>query len=75
MTTPDRDDRKGARGRKVGSADEPLLTVGDVAGEFQVSARTVRRWIADGDLPVVRIGRLVRIRPRDRDAFIREHLS
>ncbi|MEQ9640308.1 MAG: helix-turn-helix domain-containing protein [Alphaproteobacteria bacterium] len=54
---------------------EPLLTVVDMAGEFQVSPRTVRRWIADGDLPVVRIGGLVRIRPRDRDAFIREHLS
>ena len=75
MTTPDRGGRKGVRRHKPASADEPLLTVGDVAGEFQVSPRTVRRWIADGDLQVVRIGRLVRIRPRDRDRFIREHLS
>ena len=73
MATPDRG--AGRRGRKPASIDEPLLTIGDVAGEFQVPARTVRRWIADGDLPVVRVGRLVRIRPRDRDAFIREHLS
>jgi excisionase family DNA binding protein len=43
------------------SAD-PLLSASDVANEWQISLRTVRRWIADGRLPVVRLGRSVRVR-------------
>jgi excisionase family DNA binding protein len=42
-----------------------LLTVPDVAQRLQVSERAVRRWIAEGRLPAVRLGRAVRIRPAD----------
>jgi excisionase family DNA binding protein len=48
-------------------ASELLLTVHQVAENWQVSQRTVRRMIADGRLPIIRIGRAVRItakRPR-----------
>jgi excisionase family DNA binding protein len=38
-----------------------LLTVGQVAENWQVSQRTVRRMIGDGRLPVVHLGRAVRI--------------
>jgi excisionase family DNA binding protein len=38
-----------------------LLTVGQVADNWQVSQRTVRRMIDDGRLTVVRLGRAVRI--------------
>ena len=38
-----------------------LLTVGQVAENWQVSQRTVRRMIGDGRLPVVHVGRAVRI--------------
>jgi excisionase family DNA binding protein len=38
-----------------------LLTVDQVAENWQVSPRTVRRMIADGRLPVARLGRAVRI--------------
>jgi excisionase family DNA binding protein len=38
-----------------------LLTVVQVAENWQVSQRTVRRMIDDGRLPVVRLGRAVRI--------------
>jgi excisionase family DNA binding protein len=41
--------------------DDQLLTVGQLAELWQVSPRTVRRMIADGRLPVVRLGRAVRI--------------
>ena len=52
-------------------ADEDLLTVADVAKQCQVSERTVRRWIADEGLKVVRPGpRLIRIRPRDLRDFL-----
>jgi excisionase family DNA binding protein len=41
---------------------ERLLTVDQLAELWQVSPRTIRRMIADGRLPVVRLGRAVRIR-------------
>jgi excisionase family DNA binding protein len=40
---------------------ERLLTVDKLAELWQISERTVRRMTADGRLPVVRIGRAVRI--------------
>jgi excisionase family DNA binding protein len=40
---------------------EGLLTVHQVAENWQVSERTIRRMIEKGQLPVVRIGRAVRI--------------
>jgi excisionase family DNA binding protein len=40
---------------------ERLLTVDQLAELWQISQRTVRRMITDGRLPVVRLGRAVRI--------------
>ncbi len=51
---------------------EPLLTVTEVAEICRVSERTVRRWIADGTLRSTHLGRVVRIRRRDLEDFIRE---
>jgi excisionase family DNA binding protein len=45
-------------------ATEELLTVPQMAANWQISQRTIRRMIADGRLPVVRIGRAVRIRAK-----------
>ena len=42
-------------------ADEVLLTVQQVAQNWRVSQRMIRRMIADGRLPVIRLGRAVRI--------------
>ena len=53
----------------------PLLSVDNVAEIIQSSTKTVRRLIEAGELPHVRIGRLVRIRPEDLDRFIKGHLS
>jgi excisionase family DNA binding protein len=36
-------------------------TAAEVAADLGVSLRTVRRWIADGELPAVKIGRSVRV--------------
>jgi excisionase family DNA binding protein len=44
---------------------ETLLTVSQVADNWQVSQRTLRRMISDGRLPVVRLGRAVRIREKE----------
>ena len=40
---------------------ERLLTAQQVASRCAVSLRTVRRWITEGDLPVLRLGRAIRI--------------
>ena len=52
-----------------------LLTAEDIAEHCQVSIRTVRRWIADGALQVVRLGRQVRIRPLHLERFIKQNLD
>jgi excisionase family DNA binding protein len=41
------------------------MTPQQVADCAQVSLRTVRRWIAEGELRVVRLGRSVRVHPND----------
>jgi excisionase family DNA binding protein len=43
------------------SGPAPLLTAEQVAGALNVSLRTVRRLTGSGSLPVVRIGRSVRV--------------
>jgi excisionase family DNA binding protein len=48
----------------------PLLTVSQVAAEFQVTAQTIRNWIEQGVLPAVRVGRGYRIRREDVDALL-----
>ena len=52
-----------------------LQTIEDVAELFQVSAKTVRRWIDAGDLPAAKLGAQWRIRPRDLELFIRERVK
>jgi len=48
---------------------KPFRTVAEVADEFDVCEKTVRRWIRGGELRVYRIGRLLRIASADLDAF------
>ena len=55
------------------SAPPPLLTIDAVAERFDVDPRTVRRWIEQGDLTVVRVGSVVRITSDDLDRFIAKH--
>ncbi len=47
-----------------------LLTVHDVARLCQLHEVTVRRHISDGRLPSVRVGKGVRVRKEDLDAYI-----
>lgn len=48
----------------------PLLTVPQFARQTTTSERSVWRWIAAGHLPVVRLGRAVRIDPDQLDAIL-----
>ena len=47
-----------------------LLTVPQVAEQFQVTAATIRNWIDQGVLPAVRVGRAFRVRREDVDALL-----
>ena len=49
------------------------MTAEDVAEQCQTSLRTVRRWIATGQLPVIRLGRAVRVRPEALEMFLNKH--
>lgn len=56
-------------------AQTVLLSAEAVADLLSVSIRTVRRMIATGDIPVVRIGRAVRVRRVDIEALIGRYLT
>jgi excisionase family DNA binding protein len=47
-----------------------LLTVPQVAEQFQVTAQTIRNWIDAGVLPAVRVGRAFRVRREDVDTLL-----
>ncbi len=49
-------------------ADE-FLTVDEIAQQLQVVPQTVRNWLNDGKLSYVKVGRRVRVRRSDFDAF------
>jgi excisionase family DNA binding protein len=50
-----------------------FFTISAVAEMLDVSTRTVRRWIDDGDLIAHRRGGVVRIAERDLRAFLAAH--
>ena len=51
-------------------ATEPLLTVTQVAEEFQVTTQTIRNWIDGGALPAAKIGRAFRVKREDVDELL-----
>ena len=51
-----------------------LLTVAEAAHRVRVSVDTIRRWIANGTLPAVRVNsRVIRIATKDLDALLTSH--
>lgn len=58
----------------AGGNDPRWMTVQQVAALLQVHEETVRRWVRDGALPVLDLGKKAgyRIKPEDLDAFIGE---
>ncbi len=54
---------------------EPLMTVREVAADMKASEKTVRRRIAAGELPVIRDGRMIRIRPKDYRRYLESKLN
>lgn len=52
---------------------EQYQTVKEVADLLKVSEVTVRRWIKEGELRAIDIGKGWRISPGDLDAFLKGH--
>ena len=50
-------------------------SVAEVAEDLRVSQKHVRRLMKDGRLPYYRIGRVIRIRRRDKEAFVQSCLA
>ena len=50
--------------------DERIYTVEEVANRLRVKPRTVRTWIASGELIALDVGREYRISQSDLNAFI-----
>jgi len=62
------------RSRGRSRSDLPkYYTIKEVAEALSVSPRTVRRWIANGDLIVHRLGGAVRVGERDLGTFLAIH--
>jgi excisionase family DNA binding protein len=57
-------------GGPVTTRQQQLLTVPQIAEQFQVTAQTIRNWIDGGVLPAVRVGRAFRVRSEDVDALL-----
>lgn len=55
--------------------DVALLTLDEVAQRLKVSPSTARRLIRRGGLKTVRLGRLIRVRPADLNAYIERHIE
>jgi len=51
----------------------PLLTIADTAVRLQLSEHTIRRRIASGELPAVRLGARIRIDQDDLEQWLAEH--
>jgi excisionase family DNA binding protein len=53
--------------------DQQLLTVEQIAAEFQLTPQTIRNWIKSGALSAVKIGHVYRIKREELDAMMRRH--
>jgi excisionase family DNA binding protein len=60
-------------GRRQRGRLPKLHTIKAVAEAVDVSSRTVRRWIENGDLAVHRVGSVVRVADDDLRAFLALH--
>ena len=53
--------------------DQQLLTVEQVASEFQRTSQTIRNWIKSGALSAVKVGHVYRVRREDVDTMMDRH--
>ena len=51
-----------------------LLTAGDVASRLNISRSQAYQLLRKGDIPCVRMGRTIRVRPADLEAYILQNV-
>ena len=59
--------------RRSGSGLPRFYAIKTVADTLDISQRTVRRWIANGDLTVHRVNGVIRIAEADLRSFLARH--
>ena len=52
----------------------PLLSVKEAACYLKIAVWTLRHWVCQRKIPFVKLGRLVRFRQSDLDAYISKHI-
>jgi excisionase family DNA binding protein len=57
------------------SMQQPLLTSDEVAKILRVSRSSAYLLMKRGELPVVHVGRLMRVRPEDRQGYIHDNAT
>lgn len=62
------------RERPSSSGGSPLLSVEEAAAYLNIAVWTLRHWVSDRKIPFVRLGRLVRFRQADLDAYISRNI-
>ena len=67
--------RSYARGLLEGRLMDQLVSVKHAANTLDCSEAAIRKWIYEGRLPVVKVGRLTRLRRSDLDALVTNGLS
>lgn len=68
-------ERAGKMDEMSKSNDIALLKAHEVAGQLGISLAMVYRIMQEGELPSVKIGNAIRIRPCDLEAYINRHWS
>ena len=59
------------RSKDQSYGSQRLLTLQETAAALGCSVKTLRRRIDDGQIAVIRDGRIVRIHPEDLDRYVR----
>lgn len=67
--------RSKRRNSSAATTTTALLTVADLATRSKISIFTWRSWLKARRLPVVRLGRGIRVTEADYEAFIARHRS
>ena len=53
--------------------EQQLLTVEQIASEFQLTSQTIRNWIKSGALQAVKVGHVYRVKREDVDTMMDRH--
>ena len=62
--------RKPNRPTETGAPHRRFTSIGELADQLNVTPRSVRRWLAAGELPFFKLGRSVRIAEKDVEVFL-----